>query len=452
MINRINKLFNDTDFSEILKGSSVSLILRLFGLIIGYFLTLIIANLFGAEGLGDYVLAIIVLRFFTLISKLGLDTTSIRFISEYAFKDKWKSIINFRIQTIYIVSVSAIASSLLMFFYADLISEIIKIDSSFIKLNAFFVLPMSFFMINYQSLRGLKKILEFSFYYRVSQSLFSIIVILVLYQFFQDDSVPIYAYLISILIICILSFISFRYSFLKKSSGIISAEEKIRSYKSLFQISLPLMFAQSVQFIMAWTDKLMLAAIDTPEVNSGIRTNSEEVGIYHTAFKLSMFAAVALMSVNSIAAPKFAEMYGNNNIEGLKKIVNQSTKIIFWTTIPLVFIFFLIPDFLLGLFGDEFRVGVFAFILLSVGRLVSSFCGSVGGVLQMTGNQNYFASILMIGAIMNVILNIFLIPLHGINGAAISSMISLTFWNIAMVIVVKKKFGFYSFYIPFLKI
>jgi len=122
MINRINKLFNDTDFSEILKGSSVSLILRLFGLIIGYFLTLIIANLFGAEGLGDYVLAIIVLRFFTLISKLGLDTTSIRFISEYAFKDKWKSIINFRIQTIYIVSVSAIASSLLMFFYADLIS------------------------------------------------------------------------------------------------------------------------------------------------------------------------------------------------------------------------------------------------------------------------------------------------------------------------------------------
>ena len=38
------------------------------------------------------------------------------------------------------------------------------------------------------------------------------------------------------------------------------------------------MFDQSVQFIMAWTDKLML----------GSMTTTVDVGIYHTAFKLSM--------------------------------------------------------------------------------------------------------------------------------------------------------------------
>ena len=201
------------------------------------------------------------------------------------------------------------------------------------------------------------------------------------------------------------------------------------------------MFAQSVQFIMAWTDKLML----------GSMTTTVDVGIYHTAFKLSMFAAVALMSVNSIASPKFAEMFAKKDFLGLKKVVHQSTKMIFWASVPLIMIFFIFPEFLLGIFGEEFKVGVTAFIFLSCGRLISSFSGSVGNILQMTGNQNIYAIILLIGAILNVVLNLILIPLYGINGAAIASMSSLIVWNLSMVLVVKQKFGFYTFYIPFIK-
>ena len=109
------------------------------------------------------------------------------------------------------------------------------------------------------------------------------------------------------------------------------------------------------------------------------------------------------------------------------------------------------PDFLLGLFGEEFKVGVTAFIFLSCGRLISSFSGSVGNILQMTGNQNIYARILLLGAILNVVLNLILIPAYGINGAAIASMSSLIVWNLSMVLVVKQRFGFYTFYIPFIK-
>ena len=69
----------------------------------------------------------------------------------------------------------------------------------------------------------------------------------------------------------------------------------------------------------------------------------------------------------------------------------------------------------------------------------------------MTGNQNIYAKILLFGAILNVLLNLILIPRYGINGAAIASMSSLTVWNLSMVLVIKKKFGFYTFYIPFVK-
>ena len=61
---------------------------------------------------------------------------------------------------------------------------------------------------------------------------------------------------------------------------------------------------------------------------------------------------------------------------------------------------------------------------------------------------------------MNVFLNLILIPdsnhlsgfgISGINGAAFAFMCSLSFWNLSMVFIVRKKFGFYSFYIPFIK-
>ena len=110
--------------------------------------------------------------------------------------------------------------------------------------------------------------------------------------------------------------------------------------KNILAISMPLMFAQSVQFIMAWTDKLMIGNMMT----------SQDVGIYHIAFKLSMFATIGLMAINSIAAPKFAELYAKQDFEGLKKVVNQSTKFIFWSTIPLVVIFFIFPEFFIRYF------------------------------------------------------------------------------------------------------
>lgn len=453
MKSKLNKALKDKDFSELFKGSGISFILRFGGLAIGYLLTLVIAHLFGAKGLGDYVLAITVLRLFTLLAKIGLDTTSIRFIASFASQKKWTSIFHFRKQVIIILSFTSIISSLLMYFLANPIADLININYRYVEINAFFVMPMAFFILHYQSLRGLKRIAEFSFFYRVSQALFSVISIVIIYQFTQVSEVPVYAYLVSVFIVSLLSFLSFRYWLKNRSEGEESAEQEIMTYSTLLKISIPLMFAQSVQFIMAWTDKLMLGAIDTPNVILGLTTNSSEVGIYHVAFKLSMFAAVSLMAINSIAAPKFAEMFGKNDMEGFKKVVHQSTKMIFWATLPLVMIFFIFPEFFLGWFGDgeEFKIGVTAFIFLSCGRLISSFSGSVGNILQMTGNQNIYAKILLFGAILNVALNLILIPKYGINGAAIASMSSLIVWNLSMVLVVKKKFGFYTFYNPFRK-
>ena len=431
----------DKDFSELFKKGGLSFLIRIGGQVMGFLLTLIIAHYFGAEGLGDYVLSIVVLRIFTLFSKLGMDTFSIRFIASFAMQGKWKSIWLLRNKIIRLLSITSLIFSLLMYYFSQDIANLVHAKVEHIRLNAFFVLPMVFFMLHYQSLRGLKQIAQFSFFYRMAQSTFSIISIFIITQFFVDGNVPVYAYLSSLTIVSLLAFIIFLNSYNKIKQTSIDEQIEELKYSEILKVSIPLMFAQSVQFIMAWTDKLML----------GNMMGSEEVGVYFTAFKLSMFASIALVAVNSIASPKFAELFGKKDFDGLKKVAHQSSKIIFLATLPLVLVFFVLPEFLLGLFGEEFKVGVKAFVFLSFGKLISSFSGSVGNILQMTGKQVIFMNVLFFGAIVNIILNFFLIPKFGINGAALASMISLSMWNLIMVYFVKREFGFFTFYIPFLK-
>ena len=223
------------------------------------------------------------------------------------------------------------------------------------------------------------------------------------------------------------------------------------STADILKVSIPLMLAQAVHFVMSWTDKLMLGILDSPDVISGIATSSAQIGIYHTAFKLSMFATIGLMAVKSIASPKFAELYQKNDIKILEKVTQQSTKLIFWTTLPLVIIFILFSEKLMLLFGEEFRLGIFSFIILSLGRVVVSFSGAAGNLLQMCGKQVIFMNVAIIGSVINIILNFSLIPIYGINGSAISTMISLVAFNLLLVYFVKREFGFYTFYNPFKK-
>ena len=282
----------------------------------------------------------------------------------------------------------------------------------------------------------------------MSQATFSIAGLFLISQFIQSDRIPIYAYLTSLSTVSLLSYVSYYYWFNKKCKFDSSEEIEDLPLKKMLKISLPLMFAQSVQFIMAWTDKLMLGNMLGPE----------SVAIYGVAFRFSMGVSITLMAINSIASPKFAEKFSNNDISGMGKVAMQSAKLIFWTTIPLASILLIFPKFFMGLYGTDFvdsplilGAGFEALRWLIIGRIVNALSGSVGNLMQMTGQQNNYMKILIAGSIINVTLNYILIPIYGIKGAAFTSVCSLSFWNLTMVYMVKKKFGFSTFYIPFIK-
>ena len=77
-------------------------------------------------------------------------------------------------------------------------------------------------------------------------------------------------------------------------------------------------------------------------------------------------------------------------------------------------------------------------IILSVGQFFNAYCGSIGYLLNMTGKEKIFKNAILIGAILNIILNFVLIPYWGIIGAAVASAVSYFIMAALMFVVTHK--------------
>ena len=76
----------DKDFSELLKGSLTTLIVKILGNILGFSFMLIVTNAYGNEGAavwGKYLLALLVLRIFVIVGRFGADTALLKFIAGF---------------------------------------------------------------------------------------------------------------------------------------------------------------------------------------------------------------------------------------------------------------------------------------------------------------------------------------------------------------------------------
>ncbi len=444
------KIKKDSHFAELVKGSGVAFVFQILGMSLGYFFTLLVTRNFGSEVWGIFVLSFTVLQIFSVIGRLGMDTALLRFVADYSSQNKWDLVREVYLKALKFVIPFSLTLTLILFFLSPYIARYIfhkEYLGNYLRLVSIAIVPFVLLFINRECIRGLKKITEYVFLNNIIIPFLASLFLLLILIFFhyKEKNVPILSYIISI-------FISFSFSLfiwlrnlkfkfqklqLLFSPSIISSTSNI-SYKYLLSVSIPMLLSTSMFLVMSWTDTLML----------GIFRTEQEVGIYNVAFKVATLTSITLWAINTIAAPKFAEFWGKGDIKGLEKVVQQSTKLIFWTSFPILLIFWLFPSYILNIFGKEFKAGAIALIILTFGQFINSISGSVGYILLMTDQQLFLRNIIAISLFLNICFNIFLIPCLYINGAALASVFSCSFWNLAGLYYIYRKFKIKIFYNP----
>jgi O-antigen/teichoic acid export membrane protein len=211
---------------------------------------------------------------------------------------------------------------------------------------------------------------------------------------------------------------------------VASAIPAKRSYEWL-TIAIPLFLIASMQMLIVRMDIILLGAID----------GREQAGIYAAASRVADLVVFALAAANAIVAPMISGFHARDDMSGLQHVMKLLAKGVLAFTVPLVILVVIYGHDILGIFGDGYQIGYAPLLILVCGQLVNALSGPVDFLMYMTGHQKQSLRILVLATVLNLMLNLVLIPFYGLVGAAIATATTTMFWNHLMRRFVRSNLG-----------
>ncbi|MDV2495156.1 MAG: flippase [bacterium] len=188
---------------------------------------------------------------------------------------------------------------------------------------------------------------------------------------------------------------------------------------ALLSFSLPLLGAGAVGMIMEWTDTMML----------GYFTATSQVGVYNVALRVAALSVMVHLAFTSIFAPISADLLQRNKMESLDQLLKIDTRWVFTLTLPIFVLVVLLSRDILVIFGPEFMQGGVALMVLTSALFFNACTGSCGAIIRMSGRTRLAFANNCVAGVLNVLLNLLLIPRLGILGAALATGASIVVVN-----------------------
>ncbi len=400
------------------KGTAIAFVGLLIYMFLEFITRVIIARNATQSEYGIFSIGFVLLNFFVIVACLGLHVGAPRYIAYFRGKGDNKKVKGVIFSSLQLSVIASLVCFLLFFLASDFLTELFHLQqSSVFKIFAIAV-PFAVAIEILASLfRGFDRVHE-KVYFRdvlmnVLKVLFIVSVIILGYSFLE----MIYSYILSIVIASV-AFIIYT---IRKLSVVNSAgRDPMR--KELLLFSIPLLATNALSMIIIWMDTLMLGYFKTADV----------VGLYNAAHPIAQLIEIFLLSLVFIYVPLASQLYSKGLIDEMRRDYAILTKWIFSATFPFFLIIFLFPEAVLNaFFGSSYAQASVALALriLAIGVFIHVFLGPNAVTLIVIGKTKLNLIDNSIVAIMNVSLNLLLIPILGIIGAAIASAISFAIIN-----------------------
>ncbi|SDB62031.1 Membrane protein involved in the export of O-antigen and teichoic acid [Flavobacteriaceae bacterium MAR_2010_188] len=423
------KFLQDKEITKyVLSKGGITFFFRIIAMVLSFLTMWFITNFYGETVFGRYSLAMTAQQITVMVFALGIPIAFVSFTGDFSSESKIKG---FFFKNLKIALLSAIVPMLFYFFYAKSIATDV-----FNKPNLspyFLILAASIpFLILHETIcyyfMSIKKFITYGLYLFISPNVLFIFLLVLFREMGFESYFTFLAYSLSIIITSIIGFLAIYFNKYVVEYPLISTKEILKK-------SFPMMLSGIFLVLLNWTDILMLGRFES----------ESQIGIYNVAFKLGYLTLFFVASMNVVIMPKVSELFYKKNFSEMRKTVNKATQVVILLTVPLAIILIFFSKFILSFFGDGFVSGSLIMILITIGALFNAITGNVDQILNMTNNQKLVRNIFVFGFLLNVGLNLLLIPSLGIIGAATASLITNFIINTVFVIFIKKKLGFYTF-------
>ena len=172
-----------------------------------------------------------------------------------------------------------------------------------------------------------------------------------------------------------------------------------------------------------------------------ITRDSFQNGYYEQAIKISRMALMLVTSLGTVMIPRIGHHYSIGEKKVVTTLMYRSYNFVWFLGIPLCFGLIGIADnFVPWFFGNGYGTVIPLLRILSC-LIIAIGINNVTGMQYLipTGRQNIFTKTVLVGAIVNVVMNILLIPIFKASGAAVASVVAETTIAVIQLILVRKE-------------
>jgi len=384
-----------------------------------HFLNLVIvvyaARILGATEYGKFAFALSFVSLFVIFSDLGLSNITTREFSGEEEKEKeYPSILSLKI-------ILSFGAFLIMFIGSFLITTDPTIRS-IIWVLTLFILISGFFNIIYAFLHSRQR-MEYDAAAKILQ-----IVLVASLGFFvlftNPSSINLsYAYLSANLISLVLAMILFHYFFYHL---------KLKFNKNIWKRFLKISWPLSLGFIASWL------YINIDSIMMGYLGHIAEIGWYNAASKISLAIIISVSLISRSFYPVLSKFYKESK-EKLQHIWEYQIKLMIILALPTMIGGFVLAPKIINLFyGESYNSSILAFRILILVTGISFLYYPYGMILVVSNQQKRSFYLILTGAIINIILNLILIPKYSLYGAAVSTAIASIIILLLAIIIVKR--------------
>ncbi len=414
-----------------LASASIQALNRLITLLIA----ILLARTLGSEGYGIYAFVVTIMGLSMVVAEAGVPALLMREVAVSQSKSEWSVLRGTLLRAGQFVG--SISTSLSLIGLAVLWSLEQHLPRptflSFALMLA--VLPLNALNRTItHAIKGLQRVIVGQSMESVAQPAALLLTIASLFVFFPTTREPQYAMLGQLVAAILMLTISFVALYGMLPTSVIQARPAYHNQKWLKSL-LPFTLIGGAGILNSNIDILML----------GYFRDAEEIGVYRVAMQGGALVVFGLQATNTVVASRFARLYAQNDMPRLQSVVISGARMALLFALPVALAFVFAGDRIAGwVFGVEFERAHWPLAILSLGQLVSAAFGSVGFLLNMTGNEAVVSKTLWQTVVLNTLLNLILIPTLGMVGAAIASAVSLSLWNALLFRYVRSRLGLNS--------
>lgn len=380
----------------------------------------VLARYLGVEAFGHFAFVLSGVTLLSLVARLGMDSGALRFVPIYVAQEDW-GLLNGVLQW---MAVRVVAASMLLamavaggaFLFRSLLDPGLL---STLLWGAVLLPLLSLTLFLSFALRGRLWVVRAQLPDHVTRPLGTILVVVIagLAGWSMSGADAMAALACATFVALLQTALWLRRSLPEPARNVVPRQDP----EEWWRRSLPLLFVAGANMLLNQTDILML----------GFLQSTDASGLYAVASRIAAVTIFAVIALGSIGQPMIAELYALDKRAELQKLARVIARVSLATMVPMVLFFALAGELLLGFFGVEFEAAYWPLLILVLGQAIASLFGASGYLLTMTDQQGYAAKCLALSVGANLVLNLTLIPVLGMNGAALATAVA-TVMNLAL--------------------